>query len=294
MKWKKVILGDICTITSSKRFHLTERTDHGIPFYCSKEIIQKIKGEDITECDYIDELLYKDIDKKYGVPKANDLLLTTRGTIGIPYIYKENDKFYFADGNLTWIKNFEKDIDSKWLYFWFLSHDGKKKIDAIAKGTAQKAVPILGIKQLEVILPPLDIQQKIASILSAYDDLIENNKKQIKLLEEAAQRLYKEWFVDLRFPGHENSKIVDGIPEGWKVGPVESIALFKRGKTITKEKATLGNIPVVAGGLEPAYYHNVSNANGPVVTVSASGANAGYTRIYYEDIWASDCSFCDH
>ena len=181
MKWKKVILGDICTITSSKRFHLTERTDHGIPFYCSKEIIQKIKGEDITECDYIDELLYKDIDKKYGVPKANDLLLTTRGTIGIPYIYKENDKFYFADGNLTWIKNFEKDIDSKWLYFWFLSHDGKKKIDAIAKGTAQKAVPILGIKQLEVILPPLDNQQKIASILSAYDDLIENNKKQINL-----------------------------------------------------------------------------------------------------------------
>jgi len=75
---------------------------------------------------------------------------------------------------------------------------------------------------LEVKLPSIEIQKQIADILSAYDDLIENNQKQIKLLEEAAQRLYKEWFVDLRFPGHENTKIVDGVPEGWSVYPFSS------------------------------------------------------------------------
>lgn len=75
---------------------------------------------------------------------------------------------------------------------------------------------------LEVKLPSIEIQKKIADILSAYDDLIENNQKQIKLLEEAAQRLYKEWFVDLRFPGHENTKIVDGVPEGWNTCPFSS------------------------------------------------------------------------
>lgn len=75
---------------------------------------------------------------------------------------------------------------------------------------------------LEVKLPSIEIQKQIADILSAYDDLIENNQKQIKLLEEAAQRLYKEWFVDLRFPGHENTKIVDGVPEGWNICPFSS------------------------------------------------------------------------
>ena len=83
---------------------------------------------------------------------------------------------------------------------------------------------------LEVELPPIEIQKQIAEILSAYDDLIENNQKQIKLLEEAAQRLYKEWFVDLRFPGHENTKIVDGVPEGWSKSMVSEVsAVLRRG-----------------------------------------------------------------
>ncbi|MDY6296194.1 MAG: restriction endonuclease subunit S, partial [Schwartzia succinivorans] len=132
------------------------------------------------------------------------------------YIYQENDRFYFADGNLTWLKNFNEKIDVKYLFYWIKSYEGQQKIDAIAKGTAQKAVPIAALKTIELTIPDTRTQIKIANILSAYDDLIENNQKQIKLLEEAAQRLYKEWFVDLRFPGHEDVKIVDGVPEGWE------------------------------------------------------------------------------
>ena len=241
MTWEKVKLGELCTVTSSKRFHLSERSKSGVPFYCSKEIIQKINHEEILECDYIEEKFYESIAERFGVPQADDLLVTTRGTIGIPYVYKADDKFYFADGNLTWIKDFKSSLYSKWLYYWFLSHEGKKKIDAIAKGTAQKAVPIAGIKQLELQLPPVSIQKKVASILSAYDDLIENNKKQIKLLEEAAQRLYKEWFVDLRFPGHENVPVVDGVPEGWSVERLDTIIQFhdnKRKPLSSKQRAS--------------------------------------------------------
>lgn len=84
---------------------------------------------------------------------------------------------------------------------------------------------------LAVAVPPLETQRRIASILSAYDDLIENNQKQIKLLEEAAQRLYKEWFVDLHFPGYENVKVVDGVPEGWRKGSAESFFNITIGKT---------------------------------------------------------------
>ena len=100
---------------------------------------------------------------------------------------------------------------------------------------------------LEVKLPSIEIQKQIADILSAYDDLIENNQKQIKLLEEATQRLYKEWFVDLRFPGHENTKIVDGVPEGWikeKIGKI--IKKVHRTKQIVgSEYKDEGSIPIV-------------------------------------------------
>lgn len=228
MKSNKIRLGEQCVVTSSKRFHLSERITQGVPFYCSKEIIKKFNGEDVTECDYISEDLYKKVSNEFGVPKENDLLITTRGTIGIPYLYKRTDRFYFADGNLTWIKDFDSNLYSKFLYYWFQSYEGRKKFEALAKGTAQKAVPISGIKTLEIELPPLKIQKRIADILSAYDDLIENNQKQIKLLEEAAQRLYKEWFVDLRFPGHENTKIVDGVPEGWRKSTVSEVSVVLR------------------------------------------------------------------
>lgn len=230
MKSNKIRLGEQCVVTSSKRFHLSERITQGVPFYCSKEIIKKFNGEDVTECDYISEDLYKKVSNEFGVPKENDLLITTRGTIGIPYLYKRTDRFYFADGNLTWIKDFDSNLYSKFLYYWFQSYEGRKKFEALAKGTAQKAVPISGIKTLEIELPSLKSQKRIADILSAYDDLIENNRKQIKLLEEAAQRLYKEWFVDLHFPGHENTKIVDGVPEGWSKSTVSEVsAVLRRG-----------------------------------------------------------------
>lgn len=141
MKTNKIRLGEQCVVTSSKRFHLSERITQGVPFYCSKEIIKKFNGEDVTECDYISEDLYKKVSNEFGVPKENDLLITTRGTIGIPYLYKRTDRFYFADGNLTWIKDFDSNLYSKFLYYWFQSYEGRKKFEALAKGTAQKAVP---------------------------------------------------------------------------------------------------------------------------------------------------------
>lgn len=235
MKWTQSTIGAHCTVTSSKRFHLSERSDKGVPFYCSKEIIQKCKGEEVAECDYIREELYAEVAEKFGVPQENDLLVTTRGTIGIPYLYRDTDRFYFADGNLTWMKDFKETLLPQYLYYWFFTHEGQRKFDAIAKGTAQKAVPIAGIKTLEILLPPVDAQCRIVDILSAYDALIENNQKQIKLLEEAAQRLYKEWFIDLRFPGHETTPIVDGVPEGWKEQSLHQIADVVMGQSPKSE-----------------------------------------------------------
>lgn len=163
----------------------------------------------------------------------------------------------------------------------------------ISQGTAQDNLSWKKLSTIKFPAPPIEVQDRIVAILSVYDDLIENNKKQIKLLEETAERLYREWFVELHFPGCEDVKIVDGVPKGWLDGTVGDIALFKRGKTITKAQIHKGNVPVVAGGLEPAYYHNVANTVAPVITISGSGANAGFARLYNVDVFASDCSFVD-
>lgn len=178
-------------------------------------------------------------------------------------------------------------------YIKYLFNILQKDCQQISQGAAQDNLSWEKLSTIKFLAPPYETQKKIADILSNYDNLIEINQKQIKLLEEAAQRLYKEWFLDLHFPGHESTTITVGVPEGWIKGTIGDIALFKRGKTITKEQTKAGNIPVVAGGLEPAYYHNQENTSSPVITISGSGANAGFTRMYYTDIWASDCSFVD-
>lgn len=244
-EWKKVKLGDYCEITSSKRCLASVRSKNGIPFFCSKEIICLDKGEDFEPTDFIPEELYNDIKAKYGVPTSGDLLLTTRGTNGIPYIYKPSDKFYFADGNLSWFKNFGKELSPQYLYYWFKSPLGIHEVDAISKGTAQKAVPIDGLRRIVLLIPSLRIQNRIVEILSRYDSLIENYQKQIKLLEEATQRLYKEWFIDLHFPGHENTNIIDGVPEGWEKKKLCELFSFVRGKSYTsKELSDEGTIMV--------------------------------------------------
>ena len=282
-EWKKVKLGECCEITSSKRCHASERSKEGIPFYCSKEIIQLENGEEVRESDYIPVELYESIKHKYGAPKQGDLLLTTRGTNGIPYVYKDKDCFYFADGNLSWFKNFKTELSVRFLYYWFKSHIGKHSVDSIAKGTAQKAVPIEGLRNLEIELPTYSTQCRIATILSRYDSLIENYQKQIKLLEESAQRIYKEWFIDFRFPGHENTKIVDGVPEGWEKKKLVEIAELKAGgdkpEIVSAKRTNECSVPIFSNGTtnEGLYgYTNLPVILEQSVTISARGS-VGYT-----------------
>ena len=230
MSWETIKLGDCCEITSSKRIFYSEYTDHGVPFYRSKEIIECSQGQSISEPLYITNQRYDEIKDKFGVPVAGDMLLTSVGTIGIPYIVKETDEFYFKDGNLTWFRNFTNKLCAQYLYYWVTSKEGTGVLNNTTIGSSQKALTISALKNIEITVPPIENQRRIADILFAYDDLIENNRKQIKLLEEAAQRLYKEWFVDLRFPGHEHAKIVDGVPEGWEKSAVAEVSsVLRRG-----------------------------------------------------------------
>ena len=139
-------------------------------------------------------------------------------------------------------------VTNEFLYYFMLTdYIRKSMINSMTGATGRQRVNKDIFKSLELSLPSVEKQKRIADILSAYDDLIENNQKQIKLLEEAAMRLYKEWFVKLRFPGHENTKIVDGVPEGWEYKEVGSlISKTPRTKQVKKsEYKNSGEIPII-------------------------------------------------
>ena len=193
-EWKKYKIGDLCSISSSKRIFAKEYQSSGVPFFRGKEIIEKQKGESISTELYISRSRYDEIKIKYGVPKEGDMLLTSVGTLGIPYIVK-NENFYFKDGNLTWFSAF-KGLNSKFLYYWFLSPIAKNTIEAKAIGSTQKALTIDTLSKFEINLPDIDTQNRIASILSFIDNKIELNRRINDNLEQQAQALFKSWFVD--------------------------------------------------------------------------------------------------
>ena len=226
--------------------------------------------------------------------EPNDILITNSGTIGRMALVKDIPETYRTtfQKSVAIVKPDTSVVLPTYLYYK-LQNCVTDFVNR-SNGSAQKNLLLGAMREFKIDLhEDFAEQERLSSILAAYDNLIENNQKQIKLLEEAAQRLYKEWFVDFHFPGYEDTPIVDGVPEGWKKGTLGDISLFKRGKTITKAQVLDGDVPVVAGGIEPAYYHNKSNTVAPVITVSGSGANAGFTRLYNVDVFASDCSFID-
>lgn len=149
-----------------------------------------------------------------ATPQDNDLIFAREAPAGNVAIIKNGEKFCLGQRTVL-IRPNPKYVYPDFLTYFLLAPQQQYELLGTANGATVAHVNLPTIRNLEINLPELEVQHRIADILSAYDDLIENNRKQIKLLEEVAQRLYKEWFVDLRFPGHEHTKIVDGVPEGW-------------------------------------------------------------------------------
>ena len=147
-------------------------------------------------------------------PKKGDILLTKDGTLGRLAIV--GDERVCINQSVALLRVNKDILSVPYLYYLLSTPLYQAKMIADAGGAAIKHIYITRVNQLLIPCPSYDEQCRIANILSRYDSLIENYQKQIKLLEEAAQRLYKEWFVNLHFPGHENTKIVDGVPEGWE------------------------------------------------------------------------------
>lgn len=234
MSWTAAKFSSLCEITSSKRIYAHDYVAEGVPFFRGKEISEKFNGAQSLSTElFISRQKFEEIASKFGAPKEGDLLLTSVGTLGVPYLVRSSDEFYFKDGNLTWFREF-CDINSTYLYYWLLSPPGRAQLGKSTIGTSQAAYTIELLKQMEIYVPQSPVQDKTVAILSTYDDLIENNRRRITLLEDAARQLYREWFLCLRFPGHEHTRITKGIPEGWKNKTLGDLCLEVRETVLPK------------------------------------------------------------
>lgn len=212
MSWDKVKLADCCLSISDGDHQPPPKAVSGVPFVTIANI-NKSNQFDFSDTMFVPKDYYDRLDLKRKA-QVGDILYSVVGSFGIPVLIKEERPFVFQR-HIAILRPNER-INSAFLYYTMLSRDFYAKADAAAIGAAQRTVSLTSLRGMEIELPPLKVQEAIASKLSVYDNLIENNQKQIKLLEEAARRLYKEWFVNFRFPGYEDTPIVDGVPEGWK------------------------------------------------------------------------------
>lgn len=232
----------------------------------------------------------KDEALRKGKLKRGDIVYTTRGTVGNAGYYNSNVPYENVriNSGMVILRANGEIVDARFLYQILKSEYYRPYFKQYCTGSAQPQLPIKNFSQIYLNVPDIKTQHRIADILSVYDDLIENNQKQIKLLEEAAQRLYKEWFVDLRFPGHENSKIVDGVPEGWSRGLLKELISVNYGKD-HKKAPDDGNIPVYgSGGLMRKC--NKSLFSGEAVLIPRKGS---LNNIMYVDetFWTVDTMF---
>ncbi len=186
--WEERPLGDILSISSSKRIFYKEYVAYGVPFYRSKEIIELSNGGVASTELFITEERFNEIDAKFGSPKEGDILVTSVGTLGISYRVGTNDKFYFKDGNLTWFSNF-RELPSSIIFCWLNSSLGKEALNNISIGSTQAALTISGLRQIEIVIPPKGIVQKLNKELEDVYEKIEFNQTQIRTLEKMRDTL---------------------------------------------------------------------------------------------------------
>lgn len=223
MTYEHITIKDICKIKSGKRLPKDTNFADGktnYPYIRARDIkAGVINGDDLV---YLTEDVQKRI-QKYIV-NTNDIVITIVGaSVGdVGYVKAEFDGFNLTE-NAVRLTDFDERVNSQYLLYVLNSKKYWELMQQIAGGSAQPKLGIYKIESIPLELPSIEIQNRIVEMLKSYDDLIENSQKQIRLLEEAAQHLYKEWFVDLRFPGYENVAFVDGVPEGWNTLQISDV-----------------------------------------------------------------------
>lgn len=287
MKWEKKKLCECTEYITDGDHQPAPKADKGVHFIKIKDIVNNQVSFDAQV--YVPQEYYDNLPMERK-PQKEDVLYTVVGSFGIPS-YVQTDELFCFERNIALLHP-NKDIEPRFLYYSLKNPAFYKGVEIVANGSAQKLIPLSKLKDLKISVPDKEAQRHIADILSAYDDLIENNQKQIKLLEEAAQRLYKEWFVDLNFPGHENTKIVDGVPEGWRISSIYDVFDIKYGKNLPTSKITKAGQYPVYGASGVIGYYNEKNCDDYATLVTSRGNGSGDVfRTHHKQSYVTNNSF---
>lgn len=291
-----VALQDVCISISDGDHNAPPKTINvdSVPFVTISDMQPEYGDFDYSGASRV-PVAYYDRLAEIRKPKKGDVVYSVVGSFGIPILVKNNDPFVFQR-HIAILRPNNDLILSEYLYYLMRSRSFFAWADSAAIGAAQRTITLSALRNKQIALPSLEDQANIVTKLRPYDSLIENNRKQIKLLEEAAQRLYKEWFIDLRFPGHEMTEInpETGLPEGWINRRLYEVVDITRGVAYTsdtlsadrgKRLLNLGNLMPFGGfrdGYEKYYLGKYDNrhilSGGDVVlglTEQAEGL-AGY------------------
>lgn len=207
--------------------------------------------------------------ERYGL-KYGDIIMCEGGEPGRCAIWKDQRPSMMIQKALHRIRPHDC-LLPEFLYYFFLYTGRSGNLSPLFTGSTIKHLPREKLALVDVPVPSHATQVNICEILSAYDDLIENNRRRIQLLEQSARLLYKEWFVHLRFPGHEHARIIDGVPEGWERKILGDLLTLQRGFDLPLSNRQEGQIPIYAStGING--YHNTAKANGPGVVTGRSGS----------------------
>lgn len=218
MTWQTQPLANVADFNLGKMLDQKKNRGQEMPYLANVNVRW---GE--FELDDLREMRFEDHEaERFGL-RFGDIVMCEGGEPGRCAIWKEQIPGMMYQKALHRIRPHDC-LDSRFLYYTFLKMGRNNAFAGLFTGSTIKHLPKEKLAKLEISYPALDEQRRIASILSAYDDLIENNRRRIALLEDAARQLYKEWFVRFRFPGHEHVKVIDGVPEGWQQLDLGSVA----------------------------------------------------------------------
>ena len=233
--WRHVPIGAVCKVVPGFAFKSKDWCDQGIPVVKIKNI-KSDRTIDVAEVDHVPETIYTPKLKKFLLNDGDILIAMTGATAGKVGRLRTDRPLLL---NQRAARFDPIDVDRRFFWAVVSSEEYERRFFHLADGAAQPNMSGSQIEGIDIPLPPPPIQRHIASILSAYDDLIENNTRRIALLEEMARRLYEEWFVHFRFPGHEDVKMVESeigqVPEGWGLQRVKSIVKRLKAGTTYKQ-----------------------------------------------------------
>ena len=218
MAWDSILAKDFCKSVRDGTHDTPKQMEMGYKLVTSKCIHDGFIFPE--EAYFISEKDYRAINERSLVEQWDALMSMIGNGLGRSAVVKQKPDY--AIKNLA-LLNVGDEYKAKWLHYYLSSPVGQGLIYNSLQGSGQPFISLNLLRNFAIPNPPYEAIKKIVSVLELYDDLIENNQKQIKLLEEAAQRLYKQWFIDLRYPGHETTKIVDGLPEGWKTVQIQDV-----------------------------------------------------------------------